>query len=71
MYRELKRYERQRTANKSTYWVQFELSVRDFWRFFALKQGSKIFLEGGVNGRVRHKEGIGQLCVCVVSRVTC
>ena len=71
VYRELKRYERQRTANKSTYWVQFELSVRDFWRFFALKQGSKVFLEGGVNGRVRHKEGIGQLCVCVVSRVTC
>ena len=34
-------------ANKSTYWVVFELLWRDFFRFFAMKHGSKIFLPGG------------------------
>lgn len=33
-YHEIKRYERQTgTANKSTYWVQFELTWRDFYRW--------------------------------------
>jgi deoxyribodipyrimidine photo-lyase len=32
IYHELKKYEAQRTANKSTYWVVFELIWRDFFR---------------------------------------
>ena len=32
IYWEIKKYEAQRTANKSTYWVIFELEWRDFYR---------------------------------------
>eukprot|EP00546_Thalassionema_frauenfeldii_P002476 CAMPEP_0178935750 /NCGR_PEP_ID=MMETSP0786-20121207/24732_1 /TAXON_ID=186022 /ORGANISM="Thalassionema frauenfeldii, Strain CCMP 1798" /LENGTH=439 /DNA_ID=CAMNT_0020613959 /DNA_START=159 /DNA_END=1478 /DNA_ORIENTATION=+ len=44
---ECKKYEKDRVANKSTYWVVFELLWRDFFKFFALKHGSKIFFKGG------------------------
>ena len=37
-------------ANKSTYWVIFELIWRDYYRFFALKHGNRIFHSGGVVG---------------------
>ena len=32
VYHEVKRYEAQRVANKSTYWVIFELIWRDYFR---------------------------------------
>lgn len=32
IYHQVKKYEEQRTANKSTYWVIFELIWRDFFR---------------------------------------
>lgn len=32
IYHKVKQYEAQRTANKSTYWVIFELLWRDYWR---------------------------------------
>ena len=35
-----------------TYWVTFELIVRDYMRFFALKYGDKIFLESGPAGKI-------------------
>ena len=47
IYHELQRYERERTKNKSTYWVFFELLWRDFFRFMAKKHGDVIFLKGG------------------------
>lgn len=47
----MKKYERQRTANKSTYWVIFELTWRDYYRFFALRFGDDIFLESGITDR--------------------
>ena len=34
IYHELKAYETSRVANKSTYWVVFEMIWRDFFRFF-------------------------------------
>lgn len=43
-------YERQRTKNKSTYWVVFELIWRDYFRFFAAKHGNRIFKLGGTAG---------------------
>lgn len=43
IYWEIKRYEQQRTANESTYWVLFELLWRDYFRFVALKYGNRIF----------------------------
>ncbi|GLC48551.1 hypothetical protein PLESTB_000110200 [Pleodorina starrii] len=50
IYHEIRRYEAQRGANKSTYWVIFELIWRDFFRFFGLKHGSRIFFETGTSG---------------------
>lgn len=48
--RECTQYEEQRVANKSTYWVVFELIWRDFFKFFALKHGTSLFLPGGTIG---------------------
>lgn len=47
---QIKKYESQRVANKSTYWVIFELIWRDFYRFYGLKHGSRIFFESGPSG---------------------
>merc|ERR1712176_239396 len=44
---ECKKYEEARVANKSTYWVVFELLWRDFFKFFAKKHGDNIFSPGG------------------------
>ncbi|MFT7800082.1 cryptochrome DASH-like [Arapaima gigas] len=47
IYDQIKKYERMRRANESTYWVIFELLWRDYFRFVAMKYGNKIFaLEG-------------------------
>ena len=45
--RECARYEELRIKSKSTYWIVFELLVRDFFRFFALKHGDRIFHSSG------------------------
>ncbi|TVU08434.1 hypothetical protein EJB05_41838, partial [Eragrostis curvula] len=44
---EVKRYEKQRVANDSTYWVLFELIWRDYFRFLSKKYGNSIFHIGG------------------------
>ena len=36
-------YEKMRVESKSTYWVVFELLWRDYFKFFAKKQGDRIF----------------------------
>jgi deoxyribodipyrimidine photo-lyase len=51
IYSEVKRYESEREANKSTYWVIFELIWRDYFKFFAFKHGDKIFHLDGTAGR--------------------
>nr|XP_010928719.1 cryptochrome DASH, chloroplastic/mitochondrial isoform X4 [Elaeis guineensis] len=43
IYEEVKRYEKQRLANDSTYWVLFELIWRDYFRFLSIKNGNSIF----------------------------
>lgn len=48
IYHDIARYEKQRTKNKSTYWVVFELTWRDFYRFFAMKHGNRIFQSFGL-----------------------
>ncbi|XP_048732268.2 eIF-2-alpha kinase GCN2-like [Ostrea edulis] len=54
---EVKRYENERTANQSTYWVLFELIWRDYFRYVALKYGNQIFYEGGIqNKNIRWKQ---------------
>ncbi|KAK6137186.1 hypothetical protein DH2020_029073 [Rehmannia glutinosa] len=47
VYEEVKRYEKQREANDSTYWVLFELIWRDYFRFLSIKQGNSLFHTGG------------------------
>ena len=43
IYSEVQEYEQQRTKNKSTYWLIFELMWRDFFTFQAVRQGNNIF----------------------------
>lgn len=48
---ECQRYEQERIANKSTYWVVFELLWRDYCKFFAYKHGDRIFFPHGTAGK--------------------
>uniref|UniRef100_A0A0D3E1F1 Photolyase/cryptochrome alpha/beta domain-containing protein n=1 Tax=Brassica oleracea var. oleracea TaxID=109376 RepID=A0A0D3E1F1_BRAOL len=43
----VQRYERERIANNSTYWVLFELLWRDYFRFLSIKCGNSLFHLGG------------------------
>lgn len=52
IYHELKKYEIQRTKNKSTYWLFFELLWRDFFRLMGKKHGNAIFQKGGTKGEI-------------------
>ncbi|MBE7178959.1 MAG: DASH family cryptochrome, partial [Mucilaginibacter polytrichastri] len=47
VYSEIKRYEKERVANDSTYWLEFELLWRDYFRFMFKKHGNQFFHEGG------------------------
>ncbi|XP_031500451.1 cryptochrome DASH, chloroplastic/mitochondrial [Nymphaea colorata] len=47
VYEEVMRYEKERLANNSTYWVLFELIWRDYFRFLSMKYGNSIFHLGG------------------------
>lgn len=53
IYWQVQQYERERTANQSTYWLVFELLWRDYFRFITLKYGKAIFLKGGILGNPR------------------
>ena len=55
IYAEIKRYETERTKNKSTYWLYFELLWRDFFRLMGKKYGSQIFLPTGLRGKKKKK----------------
>ncbi|XP_066572923.1 cryptochrome DASH isoform X2 [Amia ocellicauda] len=48
IYEQIKKYENERTANQSTYWVIFELLWRDYFRFVAVKYGNRIFYLKGL-----------------------
>lgn len=52
IYHELKKYERERGENKSTYWLFFELLWRDYFRLVGKKYGSAIFQLGGLSGKI-------------------
>ncbi|WP_022835244.1 DASH family cryptochrome [Salisaeta longa] len=47
IYEEVKRYEDERTSNKSTYWMIFELIWRDFFTFVGWKYGERLFYRSG------------------------
>ena len=48
VYHEIRRHEAERGANDSTYWLIFELIWRDFFRFVALRYGTRLFKPGGI-----------------------
>ncbi|GAB4854112.1 Myosin-3 [Ancistrocladus abbreviatus] len=50
IFEEVKRYEKERLANDSTYWVLFELIWRDYFRFLSIKCGNSLFHLGGPRG---------------------
>ncbi|XP_071795884.1 cryptochrome DASH-like [Asterias amurensis] len=53
IYEEIKRYEKERKTNQSTYWVIFELLWRDYFKFVALKFGDRLFYLSGLLGKHR------------------
>nr|AWY11213.1 cryptochrome dash [Melibe leonina] len=50
IYWEIQKYEQERTANQSTYWVIFELLWRDYFRLVAMKFGNQLFFSSGIKG---------------------
>jgi len=50
VWKEAQRYEKERAKNKSTYWLIFELTWRDFFFYMGLSQGDRLFVTGGVTG---------------------
>ena len=50
IYAELKRFEAERGANDSTYWIWFELLWRDYFRFLHLQNGKKLYRKQGLGG---------------------
>ncbi len=48
VYWEVKKYEEERVANDSTYWLIFELLWRDYFRFMFKKYGNALFREDGI-----------------------
>ncbi len=52
IYAEIKRYERSKVKNKSTYHLFFELLWRDFFRLMGKKYKTAIFEKGGIKGEV-------------------
>ncbi len=51
IFSELLKYEKAYGANKSTYWLYFELLWRDYFRLMGKKFGAKIFNRNGLFGK--------------------
>jgi deoxyribodipyrimidine photo-lyase len=51
IYEEVKRYEKERKKNDSTYWLVFELIWRDYFRFICKKHGDKVFDIAGIKNQ--------------------
>ena len=51
IYYELKKYESQFSANESTYWLEFELLWRDYFRFMMKKYSNKFFQQAGIQAK--------------------
>jgi deoxyribodipyrimidine photo-lyase len=50
IYYEVKRYEKERKKNQSTYWLIFELIWRDYFHFVLKKFQNNLFQSGGIRG---------------------
>lgn len=54
LYDEVRRYEKTRVRNRSTYWVFHELVFRDFFVFSSIRWGNALFSRAGPLGATRH-----------------
>jgi len=52
IYHELKNYEKEKTANDSTYWLFFELLWRDYFHFVSRKYKSLMYHIGGLKKKL-------------------
>jgi deoxyribodipyrimidine photo-lyase len=50
VHEEVRRYEIERVKSKETYWLLFELTVRDYFRFYTRHHGSTVFKLWGPKG---------------------
>lgn len=50
IYYQVKKYEKERKKNQSTYWMIFELIWRDYFHFVLKKFGSHLFQKEGIKG---------------------
>jgi len=48
IFNQIKKYEQEEVANKSTYWVLFELIWRDYFKFVCQKFGDRVFYLSGI-----------------------
>lgn len=51
IYHEVEKYQDEIEKNKSTYWMQFELLWRDFFKYTAMRYGKQIFLPKGIKDK--------------------
>lgn len=49
IHAQCRKYERERIKNNSTYWLVFELLWRDYFRYYGMEYGSRLFFVGGVS----------------------
>jgi deoxyribodipyrimidine photo-lyase len=56
IYFELKKYEAQYSANESTYWLEFELLWRDYFRFMMKKYPDKFFMLNGIKNKETERQ---------------
>ena len=63
IYYELKKYEDQFSANESTYWLEFELLWRDYFRFMMKKYSNLFFQQTGLKAKSdnMHQHNIDRL----------
>lgn len=52
LYGQVKKFEMEKGANESTYWMFFELLWRDYFKFLALQIGDRLFSRQGLSDRV-------------------
>ena len=57
VFQHLKAHEARFGANKSTYWIWFELLWRDFFRFWTLKPGVRLFRARSIDYDVYSNHG--------------
>jgi len=50
---EIARYEQEVVGNESTYWLYFELLWREYFYWYGLRHGARIFCRDGVKNRAR------------------